>query len=222
MQAFSQWILRTLGWTLSYDDPGTRRYVLIAAPHTSNWDFPLGLLAGWGMGLNANWMGKHTLFKGILGPFARALGGIPVYRDNASDVIEQMADRFAEALAEYLHQVVRRDFWGYAPDEDFSNEDLIREKYRGIRPAPGYPACPDHTEKKQLFELTQATEEIGVSLTESYAMHPGAAVSGWYFSHPESEYLTVGIIGEDQVRHYAERKEMTLREAKRWLAPNLA
>lgn len=97
MQAFSQWILRTLGWTLSYDDPGTRRYVLIAAPHTSNWDFPLGLLAGWGMGLNANWMGKHTLFKGILGPFARALGGIPVYRDNASDVIEQMADRFAEA-----------------------------------------------------------------------------------------------------------------------------
>ncbi|MGA0369142.1 MAG: methionine synthase [Kiritimatiellia bacterium] len=137
-------------------------------------------------------------------------------------MVKILADRLAEALAEYLHQVVRREFWGYAPEEDLSNEDLIREKYRGIRPAPGYPACPDHTEKATLFDLTRAEEEIGVQLTESYAMFPGAAVSGWYFSHPDSSYLTVGIIGEDQLRSYAERKEMTLREAKRWLAPNLA
>ena len=137
-------------------------------------------------------------------------------------MVKILADRFAEALAEYLHQVVRREFWGYAPEEALSNEELIREKYRGIRPAPGYPACPDHTEKGTLFALTRAEEEIGVRLTESYAMYPGAAVSGWYFSHPDSEYLTVGIIGEDQLRSYAERKQMTLREARRWLAPNLA
>jgi 5-methyltetrahydrofolate--homocysteine methyltransferase len=137
-------------------------------------------------------------------------------------MVKILADRFAEALAEYLHQVVRREFWGYAPEEALSNEELIREKYRGIRPAPGYPACPDHTEKGTLFALTLAEEEIGVRLTESYAMYPGAAVSGWYFSHPDSEYLTVGIIGEDQLRSYAERKQMTLREARRWLAPNLA
>jgi len=137
-------------------------------------------------------------------------------------MVKILADRFAEALAEYLHQVVRRDYWGYAPDEALNTEELIREKYQGIRPAPGYPACPDHTEKSQLFELTDADAEIGVSLTESYAMYPGAAVSGWYFSHPDSEYLNVGIIGEDQLVSYAERKEMTMREARRWLAPNLA
>jgi 5-methyltetrahydrofolate--homocysteine methyltransferase len=137
-------------------------------------------------------------------------------------MVKILADRFAEALAEYLHRVVRREFWGYAPDEQLGNEDLIREQYQGVRPAPGYPACPDHTEKGTLFELTRAEEEIGVSLTESYAMSPGAAVSGWYFSHPDSFYLSVGTIGEDQLRSYAERKEMTLREACRWLAPNLA
>ncbi len=137
-------------------------------------------------------------------------------------MVKILADRFAEALAEYLHLVVRREFWGYAPDEKLSNEELIREAYQGIRPAPGYPACPDHTEKAGLFELTNAKAEIGVSLTESFAMHPGAAVSGWYLSHPESDYLNVGIIGDDQLRNYAERKEMTLKEAKRWLAPNLA
>jgi 5-methyltetrahydrofolate--homocysteine methyltransferase len=136
-------------------------------------------------------------------------------------MVKILADRFAEALAEYLHQVVRRDFWGYAPDEELTNEDLIREKYLGIRPAPGYPACPDHTEKAALFELTRAEEDIGVNLTESYAMYPGAAVSGLYFSHPDSQYLTVGIIDEDQLRSYAERKNLTLREARRWLAPNL-
>jgi len=137
-------------------------------------------------------------------------------------MVKILADRFAEALAEYLHQVVRKEFWGYVPDETLDNEDLIRERYQGIRPAPGYPACPDHTEKGTLFELTNAEEEIGVSLTESYAMFPGAAVSGWYFSHPDSFYLSVGTIDEDQLRSYAERKEMTVREARRWLAPNLA
>jgi len=137
-------------------------------------------------------------------------------------MVKILADRFAEALAEYLHEVVRKEFWGYAPDESLSNDELIREKYQGIRPAPGYPACPDHTEKETLFELTNAPEEIGVRLTESFAMTPGAAVSGWYFSHPDSFYLSVGTIGEDQLRSYAERKEMTLREARKWLAPNLA
>jgi 5-methyltetrahydrofolate--homocysteine methyltransferase len=137
-------------------------------------------------------------------------------------MVKILADRLAEALAEYLHQVVRKEFWGYAPDETLGNDDLIKEKYTGIRPAPGYPACPDHTEKAILFELLDAENEIEVSLTESFAMFPGAAVSGWYFSHPDSEYLSVGTIGEDQLRSYAERKEMTLREARRWLAPNLA
>ncbi len=141
--------------------------------------------------------------------------------DYSSIMVKILADRLAEALAEYMHALVRKQLWGYVPDEELTNEDLIREEYLGIRPAPGYPACPDHTEKAALFELTEATERIGVSLTESYAMYPGAAVSGWYFSHPESAYLTVGTIGEDQLRSYAERKEMTLREARRWLAPNL-
>ena len=142
--------------------------------------------------------------------------------DYSAIMVKILADRFAEALAEYMHQAVRKEMWGYAPDEDFDNEDLIKERYTGIRPAPGYPACPDHTEKATLFELLDAEKEIEVSLTESYAMFPGAAVSGWYFSHPDSEYISVGTIGEDQLRDYAERKEMTLREARRWLAPNLA
>ncbi|WFB34408.1 methionine synthase [Kiritimatiellota bacterium B12222] len=142
--------------------------------------------------------------------------------DYNSIMVKILADRLAEALAEYLHRVVRREYWGYMPEEALSTKDLIRERYQGIRPAPGYPACPDHTEKATLFELTQAAEEIGVCLTESFAMTPGSAVSGWYFSHPESDYLNVGIIGDDQLRAYAERKEMTLAEARRWLSPNLA
>ncbi|MCC5850822.1 MAG: methionine synthase [Verrucomicrobia bacterium] len=142
--------------------------------------------------------------------------------DYQSIMVKIIADRCAEALAEYLHEAVRKLHWGYQPEESLSNEDLIREKYQGIRPAPGYPACPDHTEKKTLFELTDAEKAIGVRLTESYAMYPGAAVSGWYFSHPDSYYLSVGTIDEEQLRAYAERKEMTLREARRWLAPNLA
>jgi 5-methyltetrahydrofolate--homocysteine methyltransferase len=132
-----------------------------------------------------------------------------------------LADRLAEAFAEHMHMLVRREYWGYAPDEALSNEEIIAEKYQGIRPAPGYPAQPDHTEKKTLFELLDATKAAGIKLTESYAMWPGAAVSGLYFSHPESEYFGVGKIERDQVADYAERKGMTLAEAERWLAPLL-
>jgi 5-methyltetrahydrofolate--homocysteine methyltransferase len=134
---------------------------------------------------------------------------------------KSLADRLAEAFAESLHERVRRELWGYAPDEAFSNNELIAEKYRGIRPAPGYPACPDHTEKRTLFALLDATDRIGVELTESCAMTPTAAVSGLYFSHPESRYFGVGRIGRDQVIDYARRKGMTLAETERWLAPNL-
>ena len=174
---------------------------------------------------------KETGLQDYIGGFV-VTGGIgaedlaKAYEGEQDDynaiMVKILADRFAEALAEYMHQAVRKEMWGYAPEEDLDNEDLIKERYTGIRPAPGYPACPDHTEKATLFELLDAENEIEVSLTESYAMFPGAAVSGWYFSHPDSEYLSVGTIGEDQLRDYAERKEMTLREAKRWLAPNLA
>jgi 5-methyltetrahydrofolate--homocysteine methyltransferase len=132
-----------------------------------------------------------------------------------------LADRLAEAFAERLHERVRRELWGYAPDEALANEQLIKEEYRGIRPAPGYPACPDHTEKGTLFELLDASARIGVRLTESYAMTPTAAVSGWYFSHPEARYFGVGKIGRDQVEDYARRTGMSREEVERWLSPNL-
>lgn len=144
------------------------------------------------------------------------------HEDYDAIMVKILADRLAEACAEYMHRQVRLELWGYAGDEELSNEQLIREAYQGVRPAPGYPACPDHTEKATLFELLDVERHIGVSLTESFAMTPAASVSGWYFSHPDSHYFSVGIIGEDQLREYAERKDMTLREAKRWLAPNLA
>jgi 5-methyltetrahydrofolate--homocysteine methyltransferase len=116
---------------------------------------------------------------------------------------------------------VRHDLWGYAPDEHLRNDDLIAERYQGIRPAPGYPACPDHTEKAKLWELLQVEEHAGIQLTESMAMWPGAAVSGWYFSHPQSQYFVVGRLGRDQVEDYARRKGWSLAEAERWLSPNL-
>ncbi len=136
-------------------------------------------------------------------------------------LVKALADRLAEAFAEKLHQDVRRNHWGYAPSEALSSTELIKEKYDGIRPAPGYPAQPDHTEKQELFRLLEA-EEIGMELTESCAMTPASSVSGLYFAHPESKYFAVGRIGEDQVRDYAARKGMSLHEAERWLAPNLA
>ena len=131
-----------------------------------------------------------------------------------------LADRLAEAFAEYLHQQIRIDFWGYEK-ESYSNSDLIAEKYQGIRPAPGYPACPDHTQKVTLFELLEATNEIGVSLTEGMAMMPAASVSGWYFAHPQSAYFGLGKILEDQVQDYANRRQWSLEKAKQWLSPNL-
>ncbi len=135
-------------------------------------------------------------------------------------MVRALADRLAEAFAEYLHREARRQ-WGYGDGEDLTNEDLINEEYRGIRPAPGYPACPDHTEKAKLWNLLDVKERAGIELTESYAMWPGAAVSGWYFAHPRTRYFSVGLVGEDQVEAYAERKGMTKKETERWLAPYL-
>ncbi|WP_458735801.1 methionine synthase [Zobellella taiwanensis] len=132
-----------------------------------------------------------------------------------------VADRLAEAFAEYMHLLVRREYWGYSPDEALSNDELIREKYRGIRPAPGYPACPEHTEKGTLWQLLDVEERIGMKLTESFAMWPGAAVSGWYFSYPDTRYFAVAGIQEDQLLDYAARKGMSRLEAEKWLAPNL-
>ncbi|MEO5851056.1 MAG: methionine synthase [Nocardioides sp.] len=136
-------------------------------------------------------------------------------------LIESLADRLAEAFAERLHQRVRIELWGHAADETLSNEDLIRERYTGIRPAPGYPACPDHTEKTTLWELLDVEASTGMTLTESMAMWPGASVSGWYFSHPRSQYFVVGRLGRDQVADYAERKGWSLAETERWLSPSL-
>lgn len=132
-----------------------------------------------------------------------------------------LADRLAEAFAECLHQLVRKDYWGYARDEALDNDALIREQYQGIRPAPGYPACPDHTEKALLWDLLDVETNAGISLTESYAMMPAASVSGWYFAHPEARYFGVGKLGRDQVEDYAERKAMSISDIERWLAPNL-
>jgi 5-methyltetrahydrofolate--homocysteine methyltransferase len=132
-----------------------------------------------------------------------------------------LADRLAEAFAERLHQRVRREFWGYAPEETIGAADLIAEKYRGIRPAPGYPAQPDHSEKATLFALLDPERRTGMELTESFAMWPGASVCGLYFSHPESHYFGVGKIERDQVEDYAMRKGWSVVEAERWLAPVL-
>jgi 5-methyltetrahydrofolate--homocysteine methyltransferase len=140
--------------------------------------------------------------------------------DYSAILVKALADRLAEAFAERLHSLVRREFWGYAPDEALAADALISEQYRGIRPAPGYPAQPDHTEKATLFQLLEA-ERIGVKLTESFAMWPGAAVCGLYFSHPQSAYFGVGKIERDQVEDYARRKGWSVVEAERWLAPVL-
>ena len=141
--------------------------------------------------------------------------------DYNSIMLKALADRLAEAAAELMHERVRRELWGYAADEDLDNEALIAERYRGIRPAPGYPACPDHTEKALLWSLLDAEDAVGVTLTESFAMLPTAAVSGFYFAHPEARYFSVGSIDRDQVQSYAQRKAMTERDVERWLAPNL-
>jgi len=141
--------------------------------------------------------------------------------DYALIMIRILSDRLAEAAAEYLHEKIRKKYWGYSPDEDLSIDDLLKIKYKGIRPAPGYPACPDHTEKRTIFDLLDAEKLTGAGLTENYAMTPPAAVSGYIFSHPASVYFNIGKIGEDQLSDYASRKDMSAKEAARWLAPNL-
>ena len=141
--------------------------------------------------------------------------------DYSAIMLKVLADRLAEALAERVHERVRREFWGYAPAEKLGNEQLIREEYRGIRPAPGYPACPDHTEKATLWRLLDVVQQAGITLTDSFAMYPTAAVSGWYLSHPDARYLAVGRIDRDQVEDYARRKGMAVEEVERWLAPIL-
>ncbi len=136
-------------------------------------------------------------------------------------MVKALADRLAEAFAEYLHLEMRTKNWGYAPDESIDNADLIREAYRGIRPAPGYPACPDHLAKDWIFKLLDAETKTGVTLTESFAMDPAASVAGWYFSHPEARYFGLGRIGEEQVLDYASRAGISIDEARRWLAANM-
>ncbi len=173
---------------------------------------------------------KATGLRDYVGAFAvtAGIGLEPIVAEFERDhddyraiLAKALADRLAEAFAETMHEHVRQELWGYAPAEQLSNEDLIREKYQGIRPAPGYPACPEHTEKATLFELLDAPTNAGIHLTESYAMYPTAAVSGYYFWRPESQYFGVGKIGRDQVEDYARRKGITVTEAERWLAPNL-
>ena len=172
--------------------------------------------------------GEHEV-KDHMGAFAVSIHGIEPHLQKFADdhddynkiMLQALADRLAEAFAEVLHMRVRKEFWGYAKDEQMATEELVKETYRGIRPAPGYPACPDHTEKYKLFDLLNATETAGIQLTESLAMYPGASVCGWYFSHPDSHYFGIGHIMDDQLQDYAKRKGMSIEDMKKWLSPIL-
>jgi 5-methyltetrahydrofolate--homocysteine methyltransferase len=168
-----------------------------------------------------DWLGAFAVTTGI-GADAIDVRFEMDHDDYASIMAKALADRFAEAFAEYLHEKVRKEFWGYGANEKLTNEELIREKYAGMRPAPGYPAQPDHTEKTTLFDLIDATEHTGITLTESLAMTPAASVCGIYFAHPESKYFGLGNIERDQVQDYARRKGMPLEEIEQWLGPNLS
>ncbi len=168
-----------------------------------------------------DYLGAFVVTAGI-GEDERAQAFEAAHDDYSAILFKSLCDRLAEAFAEHLHLRVRREFWGYASEESLANDELIGEKYQGIRPAPGYPACPEHSEKAALFEVLDATAAIGVQLTENFAMWPGAAVSGFFLSHPDSQYFAVAKIERDQVEDYARRKGWTLTEAERWLAPNLA
>jgi 5-methyltetrahydrofolate--homocysteine methyltransferase len=163
-----------------------------------------------------------TAGHGLDGPAGIVAEFEAAHDDYSAILAKALADRLAEAFAERLHERVRRELWGYAPDEALTNADLIAERYQGIRPAPGYPACPDHTEKRTIFDLLEAEARAGIKLTESNAMLPGASVSGYYLWHPEAHYFGVGRIGRDQLADYARRKGVELAEAERWLRPNLA
>jgi 5-methyltetrahydrofolate--homocysteine methyltransferase len=168
-------------------------------------------------------------YQDYIGAFAVTIEGIEPhikrFETNLDDynkiTLQALADRLAEAFAELLHKKTRQQYWAYATDEHLSNEQLIKEEYQGIRPAPGYPACPDHTEKYKLFELLGGKETTGITLTESLAMYPASSVSGWYFANPESKYFGVGKIEKDQVVDYANRKQMPLEDVERWLRPVL-
>ncbi|NHN39322.1 methionine synthase [Pseudomaricurvus alcaniphilus] len=184
-------------------------------PNTSLADFVAPLESG-----KADYVGGFVVTAGI-GAEELARRYEEANDDYNSIMVKALADRLAEAFAEHMHERVRKEFWGYADDENLSNEALIKEQYQGIRPAPGYPACPDHTEKGTLFELLHATDEIDVTLTEHYAMTPAASVSGWYFSHPESHYFPTGKIQKDQVESLAARKKMPVASLERWLQPVL-
>jgi 5-methyltetrahydrofolate--homocysteine methyltransferase len=168
---------------------------------------------------DGDWIGGFAV--GIHGIDAHIARFKAQYDDYQDILLKALADRFAEAFAERLHQHVRKTLWGYAPGEQLTNEALIKEQYRGIRPAPGYPACPDHSLKPILFDLLKATDSTGITLTESFAMLPTAAVSGFYFSHPQAEYFGVARIGQDQVADYSARRRMDIETTTRWLRPNL-
>ena len=172
---------------------------------------------------------RATNLSDYLGAFAVTAGGgldalcnrFEAEQDDYNSIMAKaIADRLAEGLAELLHARARQE-WGFGQTENLSPEDLIRERYQGIRPAPGYPACPDHTEKQTLWQLLDVETSAGIQLTETCAMQPASSVSGWYFSHPQARYFAVGKIGKDQVTDYARRKNLTTTEAERWLAPNL-
>jgi 5-methyltetrahydrofolate--homocysteine methyltransferase len=184
-------------------------------PHRSLADF----LAPKSSGLR-DYVGAFAVTAG-LGSTEKIMEFKAALDDYNAILLESLADRLAEAFAERLHQRVRTEFWAYVPDEALDNEDLIKERYVGVRPAPGYPACPEHTEKASIWELLDVTANAGIELTESMAMWPGASVSGFYFSHPQSQYFVLGHIGRDQVESYAKRKGWTMAEAERWLSPNL-
>ena len=170
---------------------------------------------------------RESAVKDYMGAFAVTAGiGIEDkvtefeadHDDYSSILLKALADRLAEAFAERMHERVRKEFWGYATAENLSNEELIKEEYRGIRPAPGYPACPDHTEKALLWALIDPAANAGMTITESFAMLPTASVSGFYFSHPEARYFGIGKLARDQIEEYAQRKSMKVEEVERWLA----
>lgn len=169
----------------------------------------------------ADYMGAFCVTTGF-GVEERAKAFEKENDDYNSILLKALADRLAEAFAEYLHFKIRTDFWGYAPEETLSNEELIKENYKGIRPAPGYPACPDHLEKNTIWDLLQVEQTLGVTLTESMAMWPASSVSGYYFAHPEARYFGLGKIKRDQLASYATRRKCTISEAEKWLRPNLA
>ena len=177
----------------------------------------------------ADFVKPQEIGEDFIGSFAVTIHGAKKHIDKFASqhddynkiLVQVLADRFVEAFAECLHEKVRKEYWGYAKDENLSNEQLIKEEYKGIRPAPGYPACPDHTEKLKLFSLLNVSENIGIELTESLAMNPPASVCGWYFAHPQSHYFGLGKISRDQLEDYARRKGMSMEEAEKWLRPVL-